>query len=350
MRPEHGHQFTRILLATVVAVHSLAPAARAQLRAEVYVTGLSSPVAFVQDPSNAHVQYVVEQSGRIRVINGRVLASTDFLNLVGEISCCGERGLLGLAFPLDYATSGRFYVNFTNPAGHLVLARFTRSADPLVADPDSRFDFLWPGGNRFITHSGASNHNGGTLAFGPDGYLYSGVGDGGGGNDPNHNAQNPNALLGKMLRLDVGVAESDIEGYDIPADNPFVDGLPIAALHEIWAFGLRNPWKFSFDNPTRGGTGALVIGDVGQGSWEEIDYEPPGQGGRNYGWRNREGAHDNITSLPSAYAPLTDPISSTATASGSPSPAATSIEGRRSPHTTADTSLPTCPGESGRST
>jgi glucose/arabinose dehydrogenase len=316
MTARHGYRFARILLAAAISVHSLAPVALAQLRAEVYVTGLSRPVAFVQDPSNANVQYVVEQGGRIRVVNGGVLASADFMNLgpplaPPQISCCGERGLLGLAFPPDYATSGRFYVNFTNPQGNLVVARFERSANPLVADPGTRFDFLWPGGNRFIDHSTNGNHNGGTLVFGPDGYLYYGVGDGGGSNDVPHNAQNPLVLLGKMLRLDVNVPDEDLEGYDIPPDNPFVDSVPVAARHEIWAFGLRNPWKFSFDNPARGGTGALVIGDVGQNHWEEIDYEPAGQGGRNYGWRNFEGRHINPIPdpiLPLAYQPKTDPI------------------------------------------
>jgi glucose/arabinose dehydrogenase len=150
-----------------------------------------------------------------------------------------------------------------------------------------------------------ANHNGGHLAFGPDGYLYIGMGDGGSSNDPNHLAQTPSTLLGKMLRIDVHVPEGDSTGYRIPPGNPFsgASGLP-----EIWSFGLRNPWQFSFDDPARGGTGALVIGDVGQGGWEEIDYEPQNRGGRNYGWRNREGAHDNVTTLPPAFLPLVDPI------------------------------------------
>ena len=143
--------------------------------------------------------------------------------------------------------------------------------------------------------------------FGPDGYLYVGLGDGGSGDDPAHRAQNPSELLGKMLRIDVNVPETHASGYQIPPDNPFVTG-PIAARPEIWAFGLRNPWRYSFDDPTRGGTGALVIGDVGQNRFEEIDYEPPRRGGRNYGWRNREGAHDNVTSRPPAFTPLTEPI------------------------------------------
>jgi glucose/arabinose dehydrogenase len=281
--------------------------AQAQLRTEVYVTGLTAPIDFVQDPSNPRVQYVVEQAGRVRVIRGGVLQTTDFLNVSTAISAGGERGLLGLAFPVDYGSTGRFFVNFTNPGGHTVVARFKRSnANPLVADLLSRFDLRWPSGLRYIVQP-FSNHNGGHLAFGPDGYLYIGMGDGGSGNDPDHRAQNPAELLGKMLRIDVNVEDAHPSGYVVPPDNPFA-GPGAVALDEIWAFGLRNPWKFTFDDPARGGTGALIIGDVGQNAWEEIDYEPAGAGGRNYGWRNREGAHANVTNLPPAYQPLTDPI------------------------------------------
>jgi glucose/arabinose dehydrogenase len=298
----------RAVLAASLFVAS-PPAAFAQIRADVYISGLSSPLAFIQDPSNASVQYIVQQGGRIRVVVNGVLQSTDFLTLTSsEIVSGGEQGLLGLAFPPDYATSGRFYVNFTNTSGHTVVARFKRSTgNPLVADKSTRFDLRWPGGNAFIAQP-FSNHNGGALAFGPDGYLYIGMGDGGSVNDPQNNAQNPNSLLGKMLRISVAVPDSDPEGYDVPPDNPFLDGSPVAALGEIWAFGLRNPWKFSFDDPARGGTGAMLIGDVGQGAWEEIDFQPVGRGARNYGWRIREGAHDNVTSPPPAYTPLIEPI------------------------------------------
>ena len=279
----------------------------AQLRSRAHASGFTLPVAFVQDPTDRNVQFVVQQGGRIRVVqNGAVLA-TDFLNVASSISCCGEQGLLGLAFAPDYADSGRFFVTFTNPAGNNVVARFRRSSNPLVADPTSRFDLLLGGTQRFVTHPFA-NHNGGHLAFGPDGYLYIGFGDGGSGNDPDHRAQNPNELLGKMLRIDVNVPDANNAGYVVPADNPFVGGCPVAARSEIWAFGLRNPWRYNFDDPARGGTGALVIADVGQNAFEEIDFEPRGAGGRNYGWRNREGAHDNVTSRPPAYRPLVDPI------------------------------------------
>jgi glucose/arabinose dehydrogenase len=286
---------------------TLAPApALAQLRAELFASGFTQPVAFVQDPSDPAVQVVVQQDGRVRVLLNGVVQPTDYLDLRSVVRNESEQGMLGLAFAPDYATSGRVFVNFSNLTGETVIARFTRAAgNPRRADPASRFDLLWPGGQRFIDQP-FSNHNGGHLAFGPDGYLYIGLGDGGDGNDPAHRAQNPQTLLGKMLRINVNVSANDNEGYDIPASNPFVGQAGV--LPEIWSFGLRNPWRYSFDATSRGGTGALVIGDVGQGSWEEIDYEPAGRSGRNYGWRNREGAHNNVTSLPPFSQPLTDPI------------------------------------------
>lgn len=295
-------------LGIAVASASLAVSAMPQLRLETYVTGLSLPLHMVQDPTMPNVQYVLQQRGRIRVIQNGNLLGTDFLDLTGIVSASGsERGLLGMAFDPNYATNRRFYVNFTNTSGNTVIARFKRSEnDPLRADPSSRFDFLF-GSNRFIIQD-FSNHNGGTLMFGPDGMLYIGMGDGGSAGDPNNRAQTPNSYLGKMLRLDVNVPDTDNVGYRIPADNPFLDGDPISALGEIWAFGLRNPWKFSFDNPQMGGTGALLIADVGQNSWEEINYEPANRGGRNYGWSIREGMHPFNTQRQPAYTPLTDPI------------------------------------------
>ncbi len=282
----------------------IAGSAQAQLRPVTYVTGLSLPIAFVQDPGDPTVQYVVQQGGLIRTIVNGTLRATPFLDLRTATAGGGEQGLLGMALPPDYASSGRFFVDFTDLHGDTVVARFTRSSgNPLVADPASRLDLRWSTGERVIRQP-FSNHNGGTLQFGPDGYLYIGMGDGGSGNDPNHNAQNMASLLGKMLRIDVSVPDGDQAGFRVPPDNPFVgSGAP-----EIWDVGLRNPWKYSFDDPARGGTGALVIGDVGQNQWEEVDYEPPARGGNNYGWRNREGAHDNVTTLPPAFTPLVDPI------------------------------------------
>jgi len=281
-----------------------APAA-AQLRATVVVSGLTLPVGFVQDPSDPTVQYVIEQGGRIRVVRNGTLQSAPFLDLTASIAAGGERGLLGMALPPDYATSGRFYVNFTNPAGDTVVARFKRGAstDPLLADPASRFDLRWSTGERVIRQPFA-NHNGGNLVFGPDGFLYIGMGDGGSGDDPFNNAQNTSSLLGKMLRINVSVPDSDAAGFSIPPGNPFATG----PAPEIWDIGVRNPWRWSFDDPSRGGTGALVIADVGQNRFEEIDYEPAGAGGKNYGWGNPEGAHDEVTSLPPAFLPLTEPI------------------------------------------
>jgi glucose/arabinose dehydrogenase len=293
--------------------------ADAQLRSAPYLSGLSAPIAIVQDPTDAAVQFVVEQGGRIRVVRHGVLGG-DFLDLSATVLCCGERGLLGLAFPPDAATTGRFFVNFTRrPDGHTVVARFRRTADPLVADPASRKDLVWPDGRSFIEQP-FPNHNGGHLAFGPDGHLYVALGDGGSGNDPDHRAQNPQSLLGKILRLDTSVADGHARGYVVPGDNPFVDRLPVAALTEIWSFGWRNPWRFSFDDAALGGTGALVAGDVGQGAWEEINYEPRGRGGRNYGWRNREGLHPTpgVPASPGpAYTPLTNPIHEYAHGDGS---------------------------------
>ena len=277
-----------------------------QMRTQVVAEGLSNPVAFVADPADPSTFYVVEQQGTIRTVRDRTVEPTLFLDLRASISAGGERGLLGLAFPPDAIESRRFYVNFTNLDGHTVVARFTRRADGQV-DRNSRFDLQWPTGRHFIEQP-FSNHNGGHLAFGPDGYLYIGMGDGGSGGDPMHLAQHPNSLLGKMLRIDVNVPDSDPRGYRVPEDNPFVRILAGRVLPEIWAFGLRNPWRYTFDDWTRGGTGALVIADVGQTAREEVNWEPPGAGGRNYGWRLREGRNSYDARQPPFHFPLTDPI------------------------------------------
>jgi glucose/arabinose dehydrogenase len=293
-------------LCTLLLLLSFPPAALAQLRTQVVAQGLTNPVAFIVDPGDPSTFYVVEQRGTIRTVRNGEVAPALFLDLRSSISAGGERGLLGMAFAPDGGQSRRFFVNFTNQDGHTVVARFTRRNDGDV-DAASRFDLQWPDGRRFIEQP-FSNHNGGHLAFGPDGFLYIGMGDGGSGGDPMHFAQNPNSLLGKMLRLDVNVPDTDPRGYRIPDDNPFLDRQPIAALGEIWAFGLRNPWRYSFDDWTRGGTGALVIADVGQTAREEVNWEPRGMGGRNYGWRLREGRQNYDTRQPAAYGPLTEPV------------------------------------------
>jgi len=276
------------------------------VRATLFVSGLQSPVAFVADPTDRTVFFAVEQGGRIRVVRNRQVEG-DFLDLRAAVMSGGEQGLLGLAFAPDYAASGRFFVNFTNRNGDTVVARFRR-ATATSADAASRFDLKWGPERAAAIPQPFANHNGGHLAFGPDGFLYIGLGDGGSGNDPQHLAQNPASFLGKMLRIDVNVADGHPAGYQVPGDNPFAGGAPVAARPEIWSFGLRNPWRYSFDDPALGGTGALVVADVGQNSFEEVDYEPRGRGGRNYGWRNREGAHPNVQSLPPAFQPLVDPI------------------------------------------
>jgi len=300
-----GALSARLVSVALVAVATTG-SAFAQVRAELVASGLTQPVALVQDPSDRTVQVVVQQDGRVRALKSGLLQSADYLDLRSVVRNSGEQGLLGLAFAPDYGTSGRVFVNFVNLEGHTVIARFKRSgADPLRADPQSRFDLRWPDGQRVISQP-FSNHNGGQLAFGPDGYLYVGMGDGGSGNDPMHLAQNPQSLLGKMLRLDVSVPDDDPEGYNVPPTNPFAGQAGVRS--EIWSFGLRNPWRWSFDDPARGGTGAMLIADVGQNAFEEINHEPAGRGGRNYGWRNREGAHPNVTSLPPFSQPLVDPI------------------------------------------
>jgi glucose/arabinose dehydrogenase len=303
----------RILWSWIVVSLLGASPAFAQLSSELVVSGFAAPVAVVQDPTQPGVQFVVEQGGLIRTVLNNQIQMTDFLDVSALVLSGGERGLLGLAFAPDYATSRRFFINYTRqPDGHTVVARYLRSAtDPLQADPASAFVLQWPNEMNpsvrqpFIAQPFA-NHNAGDLQFGSDGYLYIPLGDGGSGNDPSHHAQNPMRLLGKTLRVDVDVPTTDPEGYDVPPDNPFVGQGGV--LPEIWAFGLRNPFRFTVDLIARGGNGALLIADVGQSTFEEVDYEPFGAGGRNYGWRNREGAHDNVTSLPPAYTPLVDPI------------------------------------------
>lgn len=307
--------FRFVVAAVILGVQ--ASAAHAQLKATLYASGFTKPLGFVQDPTDPAVQMVLEQGGRIRVVRNGAVQGTDFLNIPAAFPgetfvSSGERGLLGLAFSPDYATSGRAYVSFTNQQGHSVIARFLRSTgNPLQLDPATRFDLQWPDGNRFLAHPpslGGSfgNHNGGNIAFGPDGYLYIGLGDGGSGNDPYHLAQNPASPMGKMLRIDVSVPVNNPTGYTVPGTNPFVGQGGV--MPEIWSLGWRNPWRWSFDTAGPGGTGAIVVADVGQGAYEEVDYEPAGAGGRNYGWRNREGAHDNVTSLPPFPVPLTDPV------------------------------------------
>jgi glucose/arabinose dehydrogenase len=306
--------FVRALPLALAALVAVGPVtASAQLRAQLIATGFDRPNSIVVDPFVPGAIYVVDQIGLVRTFINGAPRATPFLDLRSVVSGgYDERGLLGMAFPPDGATSGRVFIHFTTGSGggRSVVRRYTRSAaDPMVVDPASAFDLQWPaaGGGRqgFITQD-FQNHNGGHLAFGPDGFLYLGMGDGGSGNDPNNRAQSPTTLLGKMLRVDV--AGNPPNGYTIPAGNPT---FPVAnALPEIWAFGLRNPWRYSFDDFGTGATNALIIADVGQFDREEIDYEPAGQGGRNYGWRVFEGPIDNpnITPEAPAFLPVQPPV------------------------------------------
>lgn len=248
-------------------------------------TGLERPVDLAAPPGDDRF-YVLSQYGRITVhdADDASLLGT-FLDISDRVVTGGhadERGLLGIAFPPDHADTGIFYLAYSDATPATVISRFVRSSsDPDVADPADE-EVLLRVGQPF------SNHNGGRLDFGPDGYLYVGTGDGGSGDDPGNRAQNPFTLLGKLLRLDVSGGMGS--GYAVPPSNPFVDA---GGLPEIWAYGLRNPWGVSFDAVT----GDLYVADVGQGTWEEINVQPAAStGGENYGWRRMEGRHCHIPS------------------------------------------------------
>lgn len=246
------------------------------------VADLDQPLFVTHAGDGSGRLFVVEKPGLIRVVRDGLLLDAPFLDIRDRVGSRGsEQGLLGLAFAPNYAGDGHFFVDYTDLNGDTVVARFSVTADPNVADPGSEFVVL-------KIAQPAANHNGGMLAFGPDGKLYIGAGDGGGQGDRYRNGQNPQALLGKLLRLDV-TSKPD-RPYTIPADNPWVTAQwnGRAVRPEIWALGLRNPWRFSFDRAT----GDLWIGDVGQNQYEEVDRVPAGSGGGlNFGWPIMEGAH-----------------------------------------------------------
>ena len=243
---------------------------------QLVTSGLSNPVFVTTPPGDTARLFVVEQNGAIRVVRHDSLLPTAFLDLSGHIAAGGERGLLSVAFHPSYAANGHCYVYFTNPAGDIRVVRYTVSGNPDIADSTSGDTILK------AFHETNDNHNGGLLLFGPDGKLYAGLGDGGAGGDPPGNGQNLDTLLAKMLRIDVDAGSP----YAIPLDNPFI-GNP-AARPEIWLYGLRNPWRFSFDR----NTGDLYIGDVGQNLYEEVDVIAAGSpGGENLGWKVMEGNH-----------------------------------------------------------
>jgi glucose/arabinose dehydrogenase len=255
------------------------------IKFEETVSGLVNPLFVTHAGDGSGRLFIVQRNGKILIHKNGALNALPFLDIGGIITTSGgEQGLIGLAFDPDYESNNRFYVVYTVALNNAIkLARYHESeTDPDLADPN---------GTVLLTiNKPYTNHNGGMIAFGPDTYLYMAVGDGGSGGDPNNNAQNKNTLLGKLLRLDVSGST-----YSIPPTNPFVGGSNVK--EEIWAYGLRNPWRFSFDRLT----GDLYIGDVGQNSQEEIDFQPStGLGGENYGWRVLEG---NLCYNPANCAP-----------------------------------------------
>ena len=281
--------------AIAIAALTLAAAAPAMGARLVEVAGGLDNALLVTAPAGDDRLFVVEQGGKIRIIraNGTV-APQPFLRLSGLITSGGEQGLLGLAFHPRYATNGRFFVNYTNRSGSTVVAEFRVSANPNVANPASRRRLM-------LIAQPFANHNGGMVAFGPDGYLYIGMGDGGSGGDPGNRAQNLRTPLGKLLRIDVN-GSSGRRPYRIPATNPFRARASVPP--EIFALGLRNPWRFSFDR-TRGD---LWIGDVGQGSREEVDFATLARArGANFGWKRFEG-RSRFSAVPLSAGRLIQPV------------------------------------------
>ena len=244
-------------------------------RWEVVAEDFDHPLALINAGDGTGRLFVVEKAGVIWVIGDSGSPKDPFLDIRDRVDGQkSERGLLSLAFHPRYLENGFFYVNYTDLEGDTVIARFQVSEDPNLADPASEMQLL-------LVAQPSINHNGGGLVFGSDGYLYIGLGDGGSNGDPRGNGQDLNTLLGKILRIDVDGGSP----YAIPADNPFAGG---GGLPEIWAYGLRNPWRFSFD----ASTDDLYIGDVGESTWEEVDFLPGGTpGGANFGWNYREASH-----------------------------------------------------------
>jgi glucose/arabinose dehydrogenase len=265
--------------------------AQSGLALQLFASGLANPVALANAGDGSMRLFIVEQAGTIRIHNGAQVLPTAFLDITAKVLSGGERGLLGVAFDPSYAGNGFFYVFYTSqPAGQVTIARYSVTADPNVANPQSELIL------KTQPHPDFGNHNGGGLAFGPDGCLYAGIGDGGGGGDPGNNGQNLGTLLGKVIRI------SKSDGAPC-AGNPFV-GTP-GARGEIWALGLRNPWRITFDRQT----GDLFIADVGQGAREEVNFQPAGSaGGRNYCWRRKEGTLIFDANVPCTTGTPTDPV------------------------------------------
>jgi glucose/arabinose dehydrogenase len=276
------------LSSAIAQAQGNAPLDASAIQMNEIANGFNRPLLLTHAGDGSQRLFVVEQGGRIWIIEDDTRVNTPFLDVSSLVSAEAnrggytERGLLGLAFHPLYAENGLFFVNYTDMDGHSVVARYSVSDDPNVADATSAATILFQ-------EQPYSNHNGGHLAFGPDGYLYIGFGDGGSQGDPLGAGQRLDTLLGKILRIDV----NSEDGYSIPDDNPFVNEPD--ARPEIWAYGLRNPWRFTFDRET----GDMFIGDVGGNNWEEISYQPAeSTGGENYGWSLVEGMHAQSNTLP----------------------------------------------------
>jgi glucose/arabinose dehydrogenase len=267
--------------------------AETALTVEKIQDGLTDPIFLTSPPGDTSRLFILEQDGLIKIIKNGTLLPTPFLDVSSLISSGGERGLLGLAFHPDYALNGYFYINYTDTGGDTKVRRCKVSSDPDIAEPDSLVTIL-------SIDQPYPNHNGGMIAFGPnDGYLYIGMGDGGSAGDPGDRAQTPTTLLGKMLRIDVDGGFP----YAIPSTNPYFNDPD--TLEEIWALGVRNPWRYSFDSET----GDMYMGDVGQNEWEEINFQPgSSSGGENYGWRLKEATHCYDPPTNCDPGGLTDPI------------------------------------------
>jgi glucose/arabinose dehydrogenase len=254
------------------------PAGTVPVGLQEVVSGLSFPLYLTAPSGDPSRLFIVEKGGAIRVVKDGVLLPTPFLDLTGRVSTGGEQGLLGLAFDPEYASNGRFVVHYTDGNGNTVVSLFRVAAgDADLADPGSETVVL-------TAEQPFSNHNGGQILFGPDGMLYVGLGDGGSGGDPGGRGQSVADLLGSILRIDVRGGT----GYTVPPDNPFAGSTE--ARPEIWSFGLRNPWRFTFDPAT----GDLYVADVGQNAWEEVDVVRAAEGagrGTNFGWNVTEGRH-----------------------------------------------------------
>lgn len=277
-----------VLAACVRRAEANTPPIPEGLALEAFVSDLALPVFMTAVPGDNEKLYVVEKVGRVRLVQGGALQEQSVLDIENLVSTSNEQGLLGLALHPDYQNNGYIFVYYTDEAGDTQVVRYQVSND--VADPNSAKPIL-------SVDQPHSNHNGGMIAFGPDGYLYIGLGDGGSANDPKNRAQNLTLHLGKILRIDIDNGDP----YAIPEDNPFVGQTDV--LPEIWTYGWRNPWRFSFDRET----GDMWVGDVGQNEYEEVSFQGAGQGGDNYGWRCKEASH-NFDRSEGCEGELIDPV------------------------------------------